>query len=112
MKNGNSWAFSEDDIKTYGNIIEQNAGGASFLTAETALDVNTGLCNLFSSYRSEPAKAKIIISRLQETTTTGGRVPQPTAVRKDIPKCRTGAMSGKPMSGRRLPKIGAVVRGK
>ncbi|GLA87575.1 hypothetical protein AtubIFM56815_002001 [Aspergillus tubingensis] len=30
MQNGNSWAFSEDDIKAYGDIIEQNSGGAYF----------------------------------------------------------------------------------
>ncbi|XRM48215.1 hypothetical protein ABZX51_011148 [Aspergillus tubingensis] len=30
MQNGNSWAFFEDDIKAYGDIIEQNSGGAYF----------------------------------------------------------------------------------
>lgn len=37
-------------------------------------------------------QAMILISRLQaDITTTGVEVPRPTAVRKDIPKCRTGA---------------------
>lgn len=36
-------------------------------------------------------QALIFISGLQADITTGVGVPRPTAVRKDIPKCRTGA---------------------